>query len=540
MRLEKLLLFGQGIYTAGLCFSVSDGEDADQGTFNSSFISREVDSDTIGQVGLLNADSVSGPSVTNAQRTANGAHSFSGSSPNGAHDQSPSWASDVIGTPNEDVKARVDSVQASLETNNAETADLRTLSGTSTNATDMGAFTGSTISDNGTTKAALQALETEVETKVDSVNGQTGVVVLDIDDVTPTTTKGDIIVEDGANAIRLPVGTNTQVLTADSGEASGVKWADPATGAGANEPGLVENVGFSNSVAASALTINLKQADGSTDPTVGNPVRIAFRNATEATGDYTIVSVTAALTVIIDSGATIGHTSGVDDPIYVYALNNAGTVELAVSTNPDFDENRVHGTTVLNASAVGRFTLFSETARASVAIRRIGYFLSNQATAGTWAATMLVLSPGAHTTHRPRNVVRLHTSNGNGSTNTKIRRFSTTVDDIGSAIGFTTSAADGAAFTINEDGTYAISYYDAFDVNSLLGLSLNSTQLTTNIISITAADRLGNSNSLTNDHQFSGWAGPLKAGDVIRPHHNGDANPSVPARSSFTISKVGN
>ena len=54
---------------------------------------------------------------------------------------------------------------------------------------------------------------------------------VDIDDVTPTTTKGDIIVEDGSNAIRVAIGTDDQVLTADSAEASGVKWAD-ATGGG--------------------------------------------------------------------------------------------------------------------------------------------------------------------------------------------------------------------------------------------------------------------------------------------------------------------
>lgn len=47
----------------------------------------------------------------------------------------------------------------------------------------------------------------------------------DIDDVTPTTTKGDVIVEDGSNAIRLAVGLDGEVLTADSGETSGLKWA---------------------------------------------------------------------------------------------------------------------------------------------------------------------------------------------------------------------------------------------------------------------------------------------------------------------------
>ncbi len=65
---------------------------------------------------------------------------------------------------------------------------------------------------------------------VSSVNGSTGAVVLDIDDVTPTTTKGDIIVDDGTNATRLGVGTDGHVLTLDSGEALGVKWAASPSG----------------------------------------------------------------------------------------------------------------------------------------------------------------------------------------------------------------------------------------------------------------------------------------------------------------------
>jgi hypothetical protein len=47
----------------------------------------------------------------------------------------------------------------------------------------------------------------------------------------PLTTKGDVIVHDGTNSIRLAVGSNTQVLTADSTQTAGVKWASPAGGA---------------------------------------------------------------------------------------------------------------------------------------------------------------------------------------------------------------------------------------------------------------------------------------------------------------------
>lgn len=48
----------------------------------------------------------------------------------------------------------------------------------------------------------------------------------------PLTTTGDLVVRDSTNSIRLAVGTNNQVLTADSAQASGVRWATPAAGVG--------------------------------------------------------------------------------------------------------------------------------------------------------------------------------------------------------------------------------------------------------------------------------------------------------------------
>lgn len=49
------------------------------------------------------------------------------------------------------------------------------------------------------------------------------------DALAPTTTKGDVIVNDGTDNVRLAVGTNGFVLTADSGETAGVKWAAPGS-----------------------------------------------------------------------------------------------------------------------------------------------------------------------------------------------------------------------------------------------------------------------------------------------------------------------
>lgn len=73
----------------------------------------------------------------------------------------------------------------------------------------------------------------------------TGIVVS-----SPLTTKGDLLTATAAALARLGVGSDTQVLTADSTQALGIKWATPASGATVvSTTGSHASVGTTNVIA---------------------------------------------------------------------------------------------------------------------------------------------------------------------------------------------------------------------------------------------------------------------------------------------------
>ncbi len=99
----------------------------------------------------------------------------------------------------------------------------------------------------------------------------------------------------------------------------------------------VQNLGLVASVSGNALTIALKTLGAASDPSSSSPVKIGFRDSAAGTGAFSLVSATAATSLVISSGSTLGMTSAVAGIIYVYAINNGGTIELAASSKL-FDE----------------------------------------------------------------------------------------------------------------------------------------------------------------------------------------------------------
>lgn len=137
--------------------------------------------------------------------------------------------------------------------------------------------------------------------------------------------------------------------------------------------------------------------------------------------------------------------------------------------------------------------------------------------------------------------VEAYLGNGHGSVNTKIRRFSATNINVGTAISYVDSATDGASFTINEQGLYEIFYLDCeVSFAGIAGVSKNSASLTTAITQIGIGSRV-----LFGAAALQGGAMVpmsrtmrLNVGDVIRPHTDGTPNVVNDPYTVFSITKV--
>lgn len=186
--------------------------------------------------------------------------------------------------------------------------------------------------------------------------------------------------------------SNSNITVDSAGRVTTASSGSGGSG-GSNESFAIVNAGLSASVSANALTISLKQSDGSTDPASGSGASsIAYRSATATSGAYSSsIQTTSALSIVIPSGTTIGAISATAENIYVYTINNAGTTELAVSLNAFIDQGGLVSTTAISTGSL-RGALYSTTARTNVAVRLIGRVNATEAVAGTWLTSPSTVS----------------------------------------------------------------------------------------------------------------------------------------------------
>lgn len=144
------------------------------------------------------------------------------------------------------------------------------------------------------------------------------------------------------------------------------------------------------------------------------------------------------------------------------------------------------------------------------------------------------------TEERITSQLRLNTYAGYGSTDTKIMRFTNSVENVGNMFrenhssGYN-SNAEGLKITFNRSGFYSIMFQGMNpSAPSRRGLSLNSSLLTTAIQSITLSDILLFSYSTSDASAPVSYSGYFKKNDVVRFHTDG----GVPAVTTTCFAKV--
>lgn len=149
---------------------------------------------------------------------------------------------------------------------------------------------------------------------------------------------------------------------------------------------------------------------------------------------------------------------------------------------------------------------------------------------------------GSISSPQAQSEVRLQGNAGYGSTNTRIVRFTNTERNVGSAITYATSSTLGDTFTINESGLYSIYFSHGDTVATYqIGISRNSSQLSTDIQLITANDILAASGRVAGYVGIASTTVYLTAGDIIRAHTENQLNGTTSsAVVKFQIAKVAN
>lgn len=200
------------------------------------------------------------------------------------------------------------------------------LTGTASQVT-VSASTGAiTISLPATINVDTSGNAANVTGTVAIANGGTGQTtkIAAFDALSPTTTKGDLIVSDGTDNVRQAVGANNYVLTADSTQATGIKWA-PASGSGltiSNDTSTATNLypTFASATSGAMSTIYTSDPNLLYKPSTGELTSERFisesgffLNKLSVDASYTVptgYSAMSAGTITIASGVTITVSSG--------------------------------------------------------------------------------------------------------------------------------------------------------------------------------------------------------------------------------------
>ena len=142
---------------------------------------------------------------------------------------------------------------------------------------------------------------------------------------------------------------------------------------------------------------------------------------------------------------------------------------------------------------------------------------------------------------RPVCYVHYTTTNGYGSSGTRIRKYTdlTASANVGTEFTADNSATSGLSITINASGFYSFSYSEVFGEAEAFGLSIHAPDLMVDVTSLAVANILALSSTWVADQASNAsWSGYLVAGDVVRPHTRAGSASGVAVRGRFWASAI--
>lgn len=238
-------------------------------------------------------------------------------------------------------------------------------------------------------------------------------------------------------------------------------------------------------------------------------------------GDY-FIDMTNATPTSISGGRTVAESASTQYFLYV-GLDTSGVLPLAWLDTADLSD----GDTVTYPAAYG------------TGVRQV---LVN----GIQNEQLSVFNDaGSNIDYMGGSVIALFGGSGYGSTNTRIRRYTTINRNIGKALSLAQSATLGDSITINKNGIYVARCSDqqTTAVSTRNGISLNSNQLSTDVDAITARNIV--TGGFTSNTTYIGIGNYctrplyLKAGDILRGHTGGQPDGTSTAFIRLEVVRVG-
>jgi hypothetical protein len=217
------------------------------------------------------------------------------------------------------------------------------------------------------------------------------------------------------------------------------------------------NCTITASVAGNNLTIAMKDNTGA-DPSATSPCVVTFPSSTLATGSTVTRTVTAATSLVLNAGSTLGTTSAIPFRIWVTFFDTGSTAVLGASvqtvanTQYPLDETGIVSSTACNACATATSAgVFYTTAAQTSKSYRIAGFLdwgSGLATAGSYASGPTKIRNFGPGVRKPGESVQ----KAQASTTVQTSNSTTTFADTACTATLTpTSAANPVVVTFNTD-----------------------------------------------------------------------------------------